>query len=320
MKKYKHLGLEQRYQIQALRKEGVSAPKIAENIGCDRSTVYRELKRNLTDNQCVYNAKTAQMLADERIEWRQHPRKFTAKMKREFYARLTVDKWSPEQIAGRCRCEGIPMVGKTTLYTYLHADKKNGGNLYLSCSHSLSYSKRRLAVPTKWGKRKTIDSRPPCIDNEERMGDFEMDTIVGKDNRGAILTLVDRKTDFAIISPLPAGKNAKQLAKIVNRRLAYLRKRGQLHSITTDNGTEFSKFRTIERSLGIPVFFAKPYCSTDKPHIEHLNKLIREFIPKKSNLNDFDAHFIADVELKLNNRPRKKLGFKTPFEVFFLKL
>lgn len=238
------------------------------------------------------------------------------------FRKLLVDlKWSPEQIEGRCKLEGIPMVGKTTMYNYLHQDKRTGGSLYLSYRNTLSDNRRRLSsTNTKWGKRKSITERPEVIDWEERIGDFEMDTIIGANQKGAILTITDRKTDFAIIELLEHGRNAKELAKVVRRRLTYLKRRGQMHSITTDNGSEFAHFKSIERSLGVTVYFVKPYCSNDKPHIEHLNALIRQYIPKGSSFQQIKDKEIQRIEKELNNRPRKKQGYKTPMEVFLLNL
>ena len=119
---------------------------------------------------------------------------------------------------------------------------------------------------------------------------------------------------------LKHGKDAKQLARVVNRRLALLKRRGQIFSITTDNGTEFTHFKSIERALKIPVFFAKPYCSSDKPHIENINGLIRQYIPKGKSFDEISDDEIRQIQNQLNNRPRKKLGYKTPYEVFFLHL
>ena len=107
---------------------------------------------------------------------------------------------------------------------------------------------------------------------------------------------------------------------MVNKRLAFLKRRGQLHSITTDNGSEFSVYRSVERSLGIPVYFARPYRSTDKPHIEHANALIRQDLPKHASFAKLTTKEIKDIESALNNRPRKKLGYRTPHEVFYLNL
>ena len=173
-------------------------------------------------------------------------------------------------VARTNRLEGIPIVGKTTLYTFLHKDK--------------------------------------------------MDLIIGAQQREAILTLTERKTGYAIIEKLPNGKNAKSLARVVNRSLAYFKRMGLLHSITTDNGSEFMAFRSIERALRIPVFFAKPYCSTDKPHVDLLNNLIRQYIPKGTSFKDIDDKQIRNIRRLLNNRPRKSLDFKSPNEILALLL
>ena len=320
-KKYRHLSREQRYTIDRMLKQGESQNVIAKTIGVHRSTVSRELSRNKTEKRQVYNYNTAQMYTGERKEWRHRERRFTHSMKQRFIRLLQDRKWSPEQIVGRSRLEGVPMVGKTTLYTFLHQDKREGGTLYLSCRHALKYRKHKLSgVPSKWAKRKTIDERPRCIDQQSRMGDFEMDTIIGAGRKSVILTLTDRKTDFALIEKLDNGKEAAGLARALNKRLAYLKRRGQIHSITTDNGTEFTHFRSIERALKIPVYFARPYCSSDKPHIEHLNALIRQYIPKGTSFDALSHKHIRDIEKQLNNRPRKKLNFRTPYEVFLLNL
>ena len=147
-----------------------------------------------------------------------------------------------------------------------------------------------------------------------------MDLIIGSQQQEAILTLTERKTGYAIIEKLPNGKNVKSLARVVNRSLSYFKRMGLLHSITTDNGSEFMAFRSIERALRIPVFFAKPYCSTDKPHVELLNKLIRQYIPKGTSFKDIDEKQIRNIRMLLNNRPRKKLDFKSPNEVLALLL
>ena len=148
----------------------------------------------------------------------------------------------------------------------------------------------------------------------------KMDLIIGAQQREAILTLTERKTGYAIIEKLPNGKNSKSLARVVNRSLAYFKRMGLLHSITTDNGSEFMAFRSIERALRIPVFFAKPYCSTDKPHVEWLNKLIRQYIPKGTSFKDINDKQIRNIRMLLNNRPRKSLDFKSPNEVLALLL
>ena len=321
MKKYNHLSREQRYTIDRLLKQSKSYSFIAETIGVATSTVSREIRRNQTPRG-RYSCRQAETYASERKEWRYYPRKFNSKMRHEVEQIIRQQQWSPEQIVGRFRLEGIPIVGKTTLYTFLHKDKESGGDLYRHTRHHLKYRHKPLASPPKgkWGRRKSIDERPDCIDRKERFGDFEMDLIIGAQQREAILTLTERKTGYAIIEKLPNGKNAKSLARVVNRSLAYFKRMGLLHSITTDNGSEFMAFRSIERALRVPVFFAKPYCSTDKPHVELLNKLIRQYIPKGTSFKDIDDKQIRNIRMLLNNRPRKCLDFKSPNEVLALLL
>lgn len=215
------------------------------------------------------------------------------------------------------------MVGKTTICNWLHADKRSGGDLYSYCRHGLKYRRKRLSTPRnskKRGRYKSILDRPETIDEQGRMGDMEMDLILGASGSEAILTLTDRKTDYIFLEALPHGRKAKPIARAVNSRLASLKRRGQLHSITTDNGPEFSAFRSIERGLGVPVSFARPYRSTDKPHIEHANALIRQYLPKHSSFEGLTKGDLNEIEWRLNNRPRKKLGYHTPHEVFYLNL
>ena len=321
MKGYKQLNQEQRYTIAQLLKRGASQREIARTIEVSVSTVSREIKRN--KGKHTYRAAYAHMLAQERIEWRQHPRRFTGDLRLRAEELLRHKQWSPKQIVGRLRLEGVKMVGKSTLYKWLHQDKRAGGNLYSFCRHGLKYKRQRLAIPKnnkKRGRYKSILERPEIIDKQGRMRDMEMDLIIGASPNEAILTMVDRKTDYIFIDLLTHGRKSKPLARVVNKRLAFLKRRGQCHSITTDNGSEFSAYRSVERSLGIPVYFARPYRSTDKPHIEHANALIRQYLPKHASFAKLTTKEIKDIECTLNNRPRKKLGYRTPHEVFYLNL
>lgn len=320
MKKYNQLSCEQRYTISCLHKQNKSYREIAQTIGVDKSTISREIKRN--KGKRSYTPKHAQMLADERKEWRRYKTKFSPKMKQEVANLMREYQWSPEQIVGRLKLDNKPTVGKTTIYTFLHKDKAQGGDLYLHTRHCLKYRRHRLASrpKTRWGKRTPITERPPEVAQKKRLGDFEMDLIIGKGKQDAILTLVDRVSGFAIIERLCQGKKAEPLAKQAINRLKYLKRSNKIHTITTDNGSEFTAFKKIERVLKIKVYFAKPYCSSDKPHIEHLNKLIRQYIPKSSSFSNLTDEQIKSVEWKLNKRPRKKLKFYTPFERFHLNL
>ena len=265
---YRQLNREQRDTIAQLLKQGRSLRSIALTIEVHVSTVSRELRRN--SHRRGYSAQHAQMLAQERVAWRQHPRRFTRTLQARVASLLEQEQWSPEQISGRLRLEGIAMVGKTTIYNWLHADKRSGEDLYSYCRHSLKYRHKRLSKPCnskKRGRYKSTLDRPEVIDAQGCMGDMEMDLILGASGSGAILTMTDSKTDYIFLEALLHGRKAKPIARAVNSRLAFLKRRDQLHSITTDNGPEFSAFRSIERGLGVPVYFARPYRSTNKPHI-----------------------------------------------------
>lgn len=209
------------------------------------------------------------------------------------------------------------MVSHERIYQYIYEDKLNGGSLYKHLRGSNKKYKKR------YGQHKnrkviiknkvSIDDRPEIINNKERIGDWEIDTIVGKNNRGAILTIVERKSNFVLIKKLK-GKNADNLALETIRLLAPYK--DLVHSITSDNGTEFAKHEYIAKKLEADFYFAHPYSSWERGLNEYSNKLIRQYIPKKSNFDDIDNNHILRITDLLNNRPRKLLDFRKPVEVF----
>jgi IS30 family transposase len=171
-------------------------------------------------------------------------------------------------------------------------------------------------IPIK--NRVSIDRRPHIVDTKERFGDWEIDTIVGENGKGAIVTMVERKTAFMMMEKLELGKNAENLTRQVTGMLiAYI---NHLHTITGDNGTEFADHQKIAKNLKINFFFSHPYASWEKGLIENTNKPVRQYIPKKINFDTINQQQIKKIQYKLNNRPRKNLKFKTPKEIFFLNL
>jgi IS30 family transposase len=164
----------------------------------------------------------------------------------------------------------------------------------------------------------TIDQRPEIVNTKQRFGDWEIDTIAGEENKGAIVTLVERKTAFMMMATLKYGKNAKELSKTVIRLFtAYIK---HVHTITGDNGTEFADHQNIAKKLKTSFFFTHPYSAWEKGMIENTNKLVRQYIPKKTNLKPINEQQIKKIQYKLNNRPRQKLNFYSPKEIFFLNL
>ena len=275
--------------------------------------VSRELKRN-RDERGRYTYKTAQMLAEIRKARLSRNRKFTSQVQNRVERYMRQRQWSPEQIVGYSRRRGYAMVSVERVYQYIREDKAKGGNLYTFCRHSLKHRKRPVGghIPIK--DRMGIELRPPEADGT-RMGDWEMDTIVGKDGKGAMLTLVERSQGYLIIAPLPNGKNAEALAQVVYREL--LPFKDYVRTITTDNGTEFAHHKTIEERLDTKVFFTHPYCSWEKGLIEYTNKLIRQYIPKHADFKQYSLQDIKQIQYLINARPRKKLGFRTPVQTFF---
>lgn len=306
---YKQLTQEQRYHISALLKAGIPKSQIALEVGCDRSTIYRELDRNT--GKRGYRPKQAQRLANSR------KRKGNTQITDFCWAYvelLTREYWSPEQISGGLKARGwLDVVSPERIYQYIYDDKAKGGDLhsYLRCQKT--YRKRGTASQDRRGQivgRTPISQREPIIDNRERLGDFEGDTIIGKNHQGVILTLVDRVSKLTRIRPL-GSKNAQNLADAGVLAL----NRWQTHSITFDNGREFSKHSQMSKALDIDIYFADPYSSWQRGTNENTNGLIRQFFPKSMKLNDISEEQAKRVEQLLNNRPRKSLGFKTPLEV-----
>ena len=218
------------------------------------------------------------------------------------------DSGSSPQKRQKCVCV-------ETIYAYIRTDRAAGGDLWRHCRHQLKHRKRQVTVPYVAVQNRTkIDERPPEW-NGSTPGDFEMDTIVGKDGKGAIVTLVERNTSFTMARKLPEGKNAQALARmVITMLLPYI---GKIRSITTDNGSEFAGHLAIARRLKTKIFFANPYSSWEKGCIEYHNKLIRQYIPKGTDFNDISDQMLKEIIIKINRRPRLKLGFSTPVAEFF---
>lgn len=311
--KYHHLTSEQRYTINVLLQQKKSRKEIAKTIGVSESTLCRELKRN--SGQRGYHYKQAQVKATDRQRRLQNYRNLTIEIRNVIREKMTKEQWSPQQIVGWLRKQGKDSVCVETVYAYIRADKENGGDLWKHCRHQLKHRKRQVSAPyTAVQNRTMIDERPDEWDGSTP-GDFEMDTIVGKDGKGAIVTLVERNTNFTLARKLPEGKNAKALARtVILMMLPYI---GKIRSITTDNGSEFAEHLHIAKRLKTNIYFAHPYSSWEKGCIEYHNKLIRQYIPKGTDFDAISNDMLKEIVIKINKRPRLKLGFSTPVAEFF---
>jgi len=312
-----HITPMQRYEIAAYLRVGKSQSEIARLIGKSRSVVCREIKRNKNDHG-RYIAPQAQESADIRKERFSAPRKLFPWVKKEIVRLLREEQWSPKQICGWMRRRGASWVSHETIYKMVREDKANGGDLYKSLRHQGKHRRRPVGKSIPIKNRVSIDQRPEIVDLRGRLGDWELDTIVGKNGKDAIVVLTERLTRFSMIRRSPRGKNAEAVADtVIDMLLPY---KSVVNTITTDNGTEFASHERIAKKLDTKVYFAHPYSSWEKGLVENTNKLIRQYIPKGTDFSLVSDEFIHSVQLKLNRRPREKLDFDSPKNKFFVYL
>lgn len=314
MKKKEHLTREQRYTIYVLLQQGQSQSSIAQTIGKDKSVVSREIKRNRSEKRGSYHYAKAQSKADFRKQRHRRTRTF-CRHKRGFVEEHLRQGWSPEQIVGYCRKHGIAMVSHEKIYQYIRQDRAVGGKLYILLRHKLKHRKRPISGKHTVIKDKvSIEMRPEIVNQKARFGDWEIDTIVGEQNKGAILTIVERQTGFLIAEKLDHGKNADELAKTLVRVLFPFKE--VVHTITSDNGSEFARHKYVAKMLNAQFYFAHPYSSWERGLNEYTNKLIRQYIPKKEFFYNYNHQDIKEIQYKINKRPRKKLNFENPKNIF----
>lgn len=308
---YKQLTSEQRYAILLMLQKGEKKNAIAKAIGVSNSTITRELRRN-GSSRGVYSDKIAERKAQKRRSKAVGNRSLSPEIKEKAIRLLVNEQWSPEQISGYFRKLG-KYISHETIYKMIREDKKNRGTLYTHCRHSLKHRARPVGKRAVIKDRVSIHERPVEADGT-RFGDFEMDTIVGRNNQDAILTITERKTNFLLMAKLRHGKDSKELAEAAIELLMPYKK--YIRTITTDNGTEFAGHRLITESIGATVYFADPYSSWQKGAVENINGLIRQYIQKGSSFKGIDDDDIKEICTKINNRPRKKLDFSTPSDAF----
>lgn len=309
---YRQLAREQRYQIKALMKEGHNQTKIAANVGCHKSTISRELRRN--SGRKGYRPHQADELAYDR-QCEAYRSRITWETWQEI-ERLLRQDWSPEQIAGRLKLENKATVSHECIYLYVYAEKRRGGTLHQHLRSQKKQRKRysgyirRGQIPN----RTSIEKRPKIVARKGRFGDWEADTIVGARHKGGLLSVVERKSKLTRLRRL-ATKAAAVMKDSCIELLAPLAAR--VHTITVDNGKEFCDHKLIAAGLQARVYFAHPYASWERGLNENTNGLVRQYFPKKYEFAKITDQDLQQVEDRLNNRPRKTLGYRTPNEIFF---
>jgi IS30 family transposase len=309
---YRQLTQEQRYQMGRLHEIGMKKSEIAKKIGVHRSTVWREIRRN-GSGKCEYNWCQAVAMTRKR-----HRDKRKHRIDCQTWARvekLLGLELGPEQISERLKVEGFPTLSHETIYLHIYKNKLEGGDLHIHLRRRHKYRKRihKYCKRMGWDTRRPISSRPAVVESRSRLGDWEADTIIGSQRRGAILSLVERRSRLCLLQKV-AGTSARLVADAICNKL--LPVKDKVFTITSDNGIEFTRHETIAKRLDADFFFADPYSSWQRGTNENTNGLVRQYFPKKSDftvLSDADIKFVTD---RLNNRPRKCLGFKTPIEVF----
>ena len=312
MRGYTQLTQEERYQIYILKKEEYSQTQIAELLERDKSTISRELGRNR--GLRGYRPKQAHHLALAR-----RLNKARCRFDRTVWQQVDLlirQEWSPEQIVGRLEMEHEVQISHEWIYQHIYADKRSGGDLYryLRCQKKRrkrygSYDRRGIIR-----NQVSIDERPAIVKARGRFGDWEGDTVVGKRHRGALVTLVERKSLYTVIKGV-VHKTSEAVRSAVTEGLVAHRER--VHTITYDNGREFADHEGMAADLETEIYFAHPYASWERGLNENTNGLIRQYFPKNRELTNVTNEEIEHAMNKLNHRPRKSLDFRTPFEVFF---
>lgn len=312
MRGYTQLTREERYQIYILKKDNYSQTQIAELLERDKSTISRELLRN--QGLRGYRPKQAHNLALTR-----RYTKARSRLGREVWQQveaLVQQQWSPEQIVGRLAMEQGVRISHEWIYQYIYSDKRSGGDLHrhLRCQKKRrkrygSYDRRGI-IP----RQVSIDERPAVVNARSRLGDWEGDTVIGKDHQGALVTLVERKSLYTVMRGV-AHKTADAVHNAVTELLTPLT--DLVHTITYDNGREFAEHEGMAKDLDADIYFAHPYSSWERGVNENTNGLIRQYFPKNRNLTTVTNKEIEQATDRLNHRPRKTLDYRTPYEVLF---
>lgn len=313
-----HLTSEQRYAIQLMSNE-YTQTKIAEIIGKSKSVVSREISRNADKRNGVYDADLAQRKYKLRLKEKPKCIKLTSDMKGTIDGYIKK-RYSPEQLINTCKALGVAVVSAERIYQYIWEDKKKEGSLYKTLrTEGKRYRKRGNSKDSRGiiKNRTPIAQRPDIVDKKDRIGDLEIDTIIGKDHKGAIVTINDRATGKLFMKKLN-GKDAAELAAATIELLQPYKH--LLKTITSDNGKEFAYHELISKALDIDFYFAEPYKSWQRGANENLNGLIRQYIPKKTDFSTITDDYISWVQEELNERPRKRYNFTSPNKIFNQKV
>jgi transposase, IS30 family len=316
MPHYTHLTVGERYQIFSLLKVGFSHQAIAQQLGRHRSTIHRELRRNLVLDYRVTGYSPSR--ADNQA-WYRRRVKPHFKISAETWAAVITQlqqRWSPEQICYRRKLAGLSPISPESIYLRIWQDKRQGGNLWQCLRHRLRRGKRGRLNKARGLiiGRVGIEYRPAVVETRSRIGDWEADTVFGRQSQAPLLTLVDRCSRYCVVAAL----KSKHAVHVGERMIGALSQLGTpVNTITSDNGKEFAQHVKVSQVLQADFYFARPYASWERGTNENTNGLLRQFFPKQHDFSSITSAEIEHAMDLLNNRPRKCLGWLTPNEVFF---
>jgi IS30 family transposase len=314
--RYHQITFAERYTLGALRQRGLTAAAIAHVLGRHRSTIGREVRRNGTPRDACYRPQLADWYARGRRSRSRRNQRFTGAEWARIQALLRAD-WSPEQVAGRLRLERALAISHETIYRYIWADKRAGGTLYTHLRGARKQRRTRYGRYDSRGRlagKRPITARPAVVEARTELGHWEGDTVLGASQAGpCVLSLVERKTGYVLV-----GRLARRSTAAVNRRAQRLiaQQPHPVRTITVDNGTEFHAYAALERATGTRFYFATPHHAWERGTNENTNGLLRQYLPKRQSLAQLTQQDCNRIATKLNRRPRKRLGYRTPEECY----
>ena len=318
---YTHLTERERYVISHLNGSGISIREIARRLGRSHTTISRELARNGHPSMRYWYTSTHPK-AVERKSIPRHKRKQNNKRLMRYVERRLSRKWSPEQIAYRLLRDypddDSMRICSEAIYRWVYQEAAKGGQQYYDLRRARKRRRKQSGYGTGRGlivDRRPINTRPECVNKKSRYGDWEGDTIIGKQGTGAIVTAIERKSLYLVAGKL-VNKEAINLSRVTNKKLHRIPPQLK-QTMTVDNGKEFADFKAIEKQTGMTVYFADPYSSQQRGCNENVNGLLRQYFPKGMDFKLISEKDVAIAVRCLNNRPRKSLGYRTPAEVFY---
>jgi len=321
MQKYKQLDLNDRHKIKALLEAGHSYTKIAEIIGVHKSTISRELSRNVPARGSYaneYRPEAAQHKTDKRHATKRKHIRFTEDLKEDATQWLTTEKLSPELISGRWDVMGVDGVSHEAIYQWIWRGKRQKDpatkTLYKHLKHGRRRRKRGNTNDSRGilTGRVSIEERPQVVDERTRLGDLEIDLMVGKAHKSALVVIIDRATLLIRLKKI-TSRHADSTELAIEERLARIPK-AFIKTVTVDNDKAFANHRSLARTLDADVYFTRPYTSQDKGSVENRIGVVREFFPKGTDLRHVSDQYIQTVERHLNNRPVRKFDYLSPIQ------